>query len=453
MGSASVLAESLSAVLEESGQFEVVGRPISISDRPISLVELARRDAVVLTILVVGDGDERGASDVIAAHRNETPNIPLVLVTHERVDPSRLVGWLQSGAADFLAPPFYPSSVLPRLWRLTMTESGADRAVREVKERLGLRGIIGRDPAFLTEMKRIPLMAACDAGVLIHGETGTGKEMVARSIHQLSRRSGHPFVAISCAGIPDTLADSILWGHVKGAFTGAGVRQQGLVAAAQGGTLLLDDVDCLPPAVQTKLLRFLQEREYRMLGSPKLEKADVRVIASSNRDLMKEVHAGRFRLDLYHRLNVLPVMLPPLRERPGDIPLLAQHFVAEHAHDLGVQTPCVPEEVLDRLLLHEWPGNVRELKHVMERAMVLRDGPELRASALMLPPPNVVTVEMTFQEAKARLIERFEKRYLERQMSIHSGNISRAARAAGKHRRAFFELLRKHEIDPHVYRA
>ena len=289
--------------------------------------------------------------------------------------------------------------------------------------------------------------------MLIQGETGTGKELVARSIHHLSSRCNHPFVAVSCAGIPEDLAENELWGHTKGAFTGASSRQLGLVAEADMGTLLLDDIDRLTPAIQAKLLRFLQEQEYRMLGSPRLHHADVRVIASSNLDLSEETKNGSFRLDLYHRLNVVPIDLPPLRERIDDIPLLARHFLARHAEEMDVPAPKIPFRVMDILLLYDWPGNVRELEHVVHRALILSKGPMLDASNLMIPLPGADRGDLSFQQAKAAVIRRFERTYLERQLSTHRGNVSHAASASGKHRRAFFELIRKHDIDVERFRA
>ncbi len=312
--------------------------------------------------------------------------------------------------------------------------------------------LVGHSPAFREMLEKLPLLARCDASVLISGETGTGKEVCSRAIHDLGPRAMAPFVPVNCGAIPSELVENELFGHEREAFTGAANARPGLIREAEGGTLFLDEIDGLPLASQVKLLRFLQEMEYRPLGSTRARTADVRVIAATNADAEEAVASGRLREDLFYRLSVLPLELPPLRDRPEDNPLLARHFLERQARKLGVGKPKLSGPALEKLLHHPWPGNVRELEHTIERALLLgRNRATLELEDIQLrrdhnPAPR------TFREAKARIVARFERAYVEKMLLAHHGNISRAARASGKNRRAFFELVRKHEIDADRYR-
>jgi DNA-binding NtrC family response regulator len=366
--------------------------------------------------------------------------------------PDDLFELLMSGAADFVMPPLSPANVLPRLWRLLGPPSAPLQ--RTLKARLGLQQLIGRSPAFSGEVKKIPLVARCDATVLISGETGTGKELFSRAIHYLSGRSRHAFIPVNCGAIPADLAEAELFGHERGAFTGAVSSRAGLIADAEGGTLFLDEIDCLPAGVQVKLLRFLQEKEYRSLGSGRLRKADVRVIAATNGDLEEALKTRQLRRDLYYRLNVLSLTLPPLRDRREDIPLLANHFLSKYLARLDKRHKALSPEALGALMIYDWPGNVRELENMIERAVVLSEKPLLTASDMSLPTPAPRRFAGTepFRQAKAKMVDQFERGYLENLLAAHHGNITSAARAARKDRRAFFELLRKHAIDAGRFR-
>ena len=230
---------------------------------------------------------------------------------------------------------------------------------QQLKERIGLRNLIGNSSAFLQETKKIPLVAACDASVLISGETGTGKELCARAVHYLSPRADKPFVPVNCGAIPVELVENELFGHERGAYTGAHMAHAGLLKQAEGGTLFLDEIDWLPHLAQVKLLRFLQEKEYRPLGSTAVCTADVRIIAASNTDFRLSVATGKMRADLFYRLNVITLNLPALRERPEDIPLLVRHFLQKYAREFDKQMIEMPVEVMQALTLHHWTGNVR----------------------------------------------------------------------------------------------
>lgn len=319
-----------------------------------------------------------------------------------------------------------------------------------------LRGLVYAGATFDRVAQRIRKIAACDSTVLIQGETGTGKEVCAQAIHYLSARVGKPCVAINCGAIPTELIESELFGHVKGAFTAAGQPRAGLIREAEGGSLFLDDIDCLPLAAQAKLLRFLQEREYRCLGANTVLHADVRVIAASNRPLADLVQQGQFRADLFYRLNVLTLALPPLRERREDIEPLASHFLRQCALEQGRPAhagPGLSHGALLRLLSHAWPGNVRELRHVLERALLLSDGADIQAEDIELDSADASQQALeSFQAMKARVVHDFERHYIATLLAHNQGNVTAAARAAGKHRRAFFELMRKHRITAEAFR-
>ena len=382
--------------------------------------------------------------------RLQVPEAPIVALLEDG-EPERILRLLELGIQDFLCPPLRACDVLPRLWRLQERVHAEAVEVARLKEKLGLRHLVGESPSFLTVVESIPLVARCDSSVLISGETGTGKEVIARAIHYLSPRSRKPFLAVNCGAIPIELVENELFGHERSAFTGALSRQDGVVQEAEGGTLLLDEVDSLPLLAQVKLLRFLQEKEYRPLGSSRTRKADVRVLAAANGDLESAVREGRMRQDLYYRLNVLPLRLPPLRERREDIPRLALHFLDRFRG--GRAAPGFSPQALQALLGHDWPGNVRELEHVIERAAVLAQEEGLiRERHILLPRPAGCDAAESFQQAKARVVARFEADYIRDLLLAHQGNISHAARAADKNRRAFWELIRKHRIDVRSFR-
>jgi two-component system, NtrC family, response regulator GlrR len=354
---------------------------------------------------------------------------------------------VRPGIADFLIPPLRVSDVLIRLKRLLNQARQEQRAQQAFIEKLGLQQLIGESPAFTAETSKIPVLAKSDITVLITGETGTGKEMVARAIHYLSPRAGKPFVAVNCGAIPVELIENELFGHDRGAYTGASGSRNGLIQESEQGTLFFDEVNCLPLMAQVKLLRFLQSKEYRPLGSTKSVTGDVRIIAATNANLEAEVEAGTLRRDLYYRLNVVPIVLPPLRARTGDIIVLARHFLAQYARKLNSPAIDFSPEAERKLLLYNWPGNVRELEHVIERVVVLCTERIIQDHHITLSVDNEKPVGLSFQEMKAQVISRFESDYIHNLLTAYRGNITRAAQAAQKERRTFWELVRKHKID------
>lgn len=384
--------------------------------------------------------------------RKECMEIPILLIVDE-YQPDEMFDLLKLGADDFIALPLRAMDIFPRIWRLLRYKHHEDTLTYKLKERLGLKQLVGESHAFVTEVKKIPIIAKGSASILILGETGTGKEVCARAIHYLSPREGHPFIPVNCGAIPVELVENELFGHASGAFTSANSSQRGLIQEAEGGTLFLDEIDCLPLLAQTKFLRFLQEKEYRPLGSNKICKVDVRIIAATNISLEEAVKTGKFRNDLYYRLNIISFKLPPLRERREDIPLLAQHFLHKYATEYDKQASAFSSDAIQQLMFFDWPGNVRELEHVIERAVVLSDQKIIQKADIVLPGIESSVHQESFQEAKDRVVAQFESAYIQSLLLAHQGNITKAAQAAKKNRRAFWQLIQKHHINPQIYKS
>jgi two-component system response regulator GlrR len=358
---------------------------------------------------------------------------------------------------DFLPCPFHESELLLRVKRLL--QSKAMTAVSSEKSRknevLHFGALVGQSESFLRATKNIPPLAQLDATVLICGETGTGKELFARAIHYHSPRRNKPFIPVNCAALPDHLFENELFGHVRGAFTDATSSEKGLIAEAEGGTLVLDEVDTLSPAAQAKLLRFLQNGEYRPLGSSRSVSAKVRIIAATNTDLFERVKAKQFREDLYFRLNALSVIIPPLRERTDDIIHLSNHFLSQYAKESNTERRGISSETLRKLMMYEWPGNVRELEGVILRALVLTASATLQPEDMNLSQqsPTPTQENARLRQAKTNMVEKFEISYLTKLLASHHGNITHAAKAAGKQRSTLQRLLRKYSLNPQSFRV
>jgi DNA-binding NtrC family response regulator len=412
---------------------------------------LARRNPAVI-FLVSAWNSLKHAKSLIPPLRRDLPKPPLVVVSDAET-PDEMFEMIKLGAADFIIPPLTPTGILPRLWRLLDQTRWGEAIVQNLKETFNRpTGLIGDSPAFLEAIHKVALVARCDASVMISGETGTGKDLFAQGIHQLSPRSSGPFIPVNCGAIPMELAENELFGHERGAYTGASDSRSGLIEEADGGTLFLDEIDCLPLLSQVKLLRFLQEKEYRPLGSAKCRQANVRVVTATNVDVEKAVRNGKLRQDLYYRLNMIPIILPPLRERRDDITLLATHFMDKYATEFKKSANCFSPDALHKLLLYDWPGNVRELEHVVGRAVALSEQHIIREVDIDLPSTETNAKQVSFQQAKAKIVAQFERTYLQGLLLAHQGNITKAAHAAQKDRGAFWHLLRKHRIDVEQFR-
>ena len=338
------------------------------------------------------------------------------------------------------------SSMTPDSARPAAPADGAVHAADESTAAECARlNLIGESPAFRHCIRLIYQMAAWDATVLIQGETGTGKELAARAIHYLGRRRSAPFIPVNCGALPETLVESELFGHVRGAFTDARETRSGVIAQAEGGTLFLDEVEAMGPRAQVALLRFLQDSEYRPVGGTVVRGANVRVVASSNVPLAELVSRKAFRSDLLFRLDVLPLALPPLREREADVVILALAFLRRFSRQYRQQPKTLDTASLAWLQRHTWPGNVRELENLMHRQFLLFDGDEI---ALTPRDPDESSGEHpTFHSAKQRAIAEFERRYLVALLLRAHGNISLAARLSGKERSRLGKLVKKHHLD------
>jgi two-component system response regulator GlrR len=380
--------------------------------------------------------------------RSYHPAVPVLLVS-----PASCQECLPDDIDDFVILPFQPGELRMRLTRLTALNAVGhggleeNRSIVEIRAKYRMDAVIGESAALQEAIRKVPRLGGSEANVLVTGETGTGKELFARAIHYASARRAHPFVPVNCGALPDSLFENELFGHEKGAYTDASSAGIGLLAVAEGGSLFLDEVDSLSITSQAKLLRVLQEREYRPLGSQRPLRANVRVIAAANAPLGERVAARDFRADLYYRLNVLAIRLPSLVERRDDIPILAKHFLSRFARECHRPVPKLTPDAFRLLMDYTWPGNIRELESAVYRAVVLSDGPVLDASGFDLP--GVIVPSAGWRDSSLPIKEavyEFEREYLAGLLSLQDGNVTRAAKAAGKDRRSFQRMLRRHGI-------
>jgi len=398
----------------------------------------------------------------------EHPDVPVIMITaHGSVDSA--VEAVKLGAFDYLEKPFEQTQIQQVVAKALKQHELDKRAPRSAQPAAfgGRYGLIGRSPVLEQVFGVIEKVADTPSTVLISGESGTGKELIARALHNNSSRKSGPFIKINCAAIPKTLMESELFGYEKGAFTGAVGSKPGRFELADAGTLFLDEIGEIPVEMQVKLLRVLQESEFERVGGIKTIKVDVRLVTATNRDLQKEVAAGGFREDLFYRLNVVPVHLPPLRERRGDIPLLVEHFIARFNERLKKQITGIDEEAVARLTAHPWPGNIRELENVLERTILFCEGPRIHAADLPpelqlatapaaapptgpsvplavppassvpnvtppfgspMPPPSTETRASSLKELVRQETERVERELIVRALEETGGNVTQAAR-------------------------
>jgi DNA-binding NtrC family response regulator len=398
--------------------------------------------------------------DLLLAVKRQRPELEVVMVTaYATVETA--VATLKSGAYDYLTKPVEDLNEVIRLVQRAAERKRLVSRNRELERQLEARevfsGMVGDSPAMHEVFRLIDAVARSGSTVLIEGESGTGKELAARAIHDRSPRRMAPFVAVNCGALPEPVLESELFGHVKGAFTGAFANKRGLFEAASGGTLFLDEIGEMPQAMQVKLLRALQEGEVKPVGATGAVQVDVRTIAATNVDLKAAVKKGSFREDLYYRVNVIGVRLPPLRERIEDLPLLAFHLLRKHADHAGKKVERISPETLQALSLWPWKGNIRELENVIERAVVLTAGrsieladlpAELRSRDVGKPSSTPEPLgKLPYARARVVAMRNFERRYLEELLAANRGNVSSAARAAGMDRSNFRRILKKHKLE------
>ena len=351
---------------------------------------------------------------------------------------------------DFVVAPFRLGELQHRVTRLIgAADDGVKAAAHEQLTReLALAGLVGSDPAFMRSIEQIPILARCPSPILITGETGTGKELFARAIHHLSARRHSPFIPVDCAALPEHLFESEMFGHTRGAFTDAHRDQKGMVALAASGTLFLDEVDSLSISAQSKLLRLLQERTYRPVGSERFVQTDVKIMAACNQDLERLVQERKFRSDLFFRLNVLRLQLAPLRERRSDVAVLARYFLRTLAVEHGTPRKTLAPALLQKLMEYDWLGNVRELYNVLQRAVVFSPGAQIQLGDLCDVPAASAPkpASGSFREARARAVAAFERGYIEEMLRRAAGNVTHAALLARKDRRVFGRLMKRHNV-------
>jgi two-component system response regulator AtoC/two-component system nitrogen regulation response regulator NtrX len=411
---------------------------------------------LVITDLALGHGPN--GLDVLHAVKAQRPETPVIMIT-ARGSEKIAVDAMKGGAEDYVPKPFDNDEVrvvVRRALDRTRLEREHRYLLARLEREFGMGPIVGSGPAMQRVFETIAKVADTDLTVLVRGESGTGKELVAQALHQRGERKTRPLIAVNCAAINRELVESELFGHERGAFTGANTRRVGRFEAAHQGTIFLDEIGDMPLETQAKVLRVLEERKLERVGGGQTIEVDVRVVAATHRDLEAEVRRGTFRQDLYYRLKVIEIVLPPLRERVPDIPSLVERFLTKLSERLNREKKGIEAEALAALARHDWPGNVRELRNVIEQAAVLASGPTIRSSDL---PPLGAAAEPgravlgasvaqpasleSFAEAKKRSIEEFERNYIQAALKESGGNISKAAQAMGMARQSLQQKIRE----------
>ena len=404
----------------------------------------ARRPDVIITDLRMDGMDGLALFD--AVHRKH-PTLPVIILTAHGSIPEAVEA-TRNGVFSFLTKPFQSQKLLEQV-NAAMQISGTGNGAAADAGNAWAEGIVTRSAGMKDVLSKARMVAESDASVFISGDSGTGKELLARAVHRASRRSEHPFIAVNCSAIPEPLLESELFGHRRGSFTGATQDHTGLFQEASGGTLFLDEIGDMPLALQVKLLRVLQEQQVRPVGATRTISVDVRIISATHRDLEQAMTEGEFREDLYYRLNVVSLELPALAERREDIPLLANHFLSQLREKYGKHVRGFAPEAMERLVSAPWPGNVRQLYNVVEQTLTLATTPVINDTLVQNALRDEPGTIMPFADAR----KRFEKDYLAKLLQTTGGNVSQAARLAKRNRTEFYKLLHRHHIDPSLFKA
>ena len=434
-----IVRDSLASWLEEDG-YHVDTAP----DGPTALAKLAERAYAVLLVDLKMPGMD--GLQVLAQARSLHPDAPVIIMTaYATVDTA--VQAMKQGAYDYLVKPFEPEELSLMVGKLSNAQALRRENVllrKALKRQFDFKDLVSKSPKMEAVFELARTAAKSNSTVLILGESGTGKELLARAIHAESLRRDGTFVGVSCAALTESLLESELFGHEKGAFTGAATSSRGKFEIAAGGTLFLDEIGDISPRLQLDLLRVLDAREFRRVGGSQLIKTDVRIIAATNRDLKKLVESGTFREDLYYRLNVIPVTMPPLRGRKEDIPLLVEHFLAQFRTEMRRPLEAVSAEALEMLMAHDWPGNVRELRNVLERGAVLARGPIITPMDLELAAPALPGGTPSAETSDS--LREVERKHIVATLKQHNWNITRSAKALGIDRVTLYNKIKRYQI-------
>lgn len=441
----------LQMMLEENGYQAALAED---GEKALDKIKGANFDLVITDMKMPG----KDGLELLRDIRKINEELPVIVMTAYGTVPTAVKA-MKAGAYDYILKPFDLEEMKAVVEKALTMEKLLRRSrylQEELEAKYQFEDIIGKSPKMQEVFKLISQVAPTKSTVLISGESGTGKELIARAIHFHSPREKEPLIVVSCAALPETLLESELFGHVKGAFTGAHRDRRGRFELADGGTIFLDEVGAMSLNLQAKLLRVLQEKEFERVGGTGSIPVDVRIIAATNQDLKKAIEEGTFREDLYYRLNVVPIHLPPLRERKDDIPLLAYHFLRRYSQELRKNIKEVTPEALELMVNYDWPGNIRELENAIERAIVLGTGERLPADALPLPLANESAIKkiddnLSYQEAKKEILQSFEKRFFSKVLSKARGNVSQAARLAQLDRKNLYQKMKELNLNPKDY--
>ena len=423
----------------ESANYEVV---TALSEE--DAIKAVKSQVVDLSIVDLQLAHQDGISLMEEFHLI-LPDIPVIILTAYGSIESAVEA-MKKGAYSYLTKPFEPQDLLLQIER-ALENRRLNVEIKRLKglleERYDFTNIVARSEKMRRVLEIVSQIAKTESTVYIHGESGTGKELIAKAIHLASERKNKPFVAINCAALPEALLESELFGHEKGAFTGAVRSTKGLFTQAHQGTIFLDEIGDMPLSIQAKLLRALQERQFYPIGSEKPIEVDVRVIVATQKDLEGQVKQGLFREDLFYRIHVIPVHLPPLRERKEDIPLLVEHFLKKFSEQIKKEMKGLTPQAIQKLMLHEWPGNVRELENAVEYAVVMTQQDTITED-LILQTNGTLSQEPLKPLKEAR--DAYEKGYLIHLLEICEGNVTKASKLAGKYRADFYDLMKKHNL-------
>jgi two-component system response regulator GlrR len=430
-------------------RLESAGYDVVTALREEDALDVVKEQTFDLSIIDLQLAKQDGISLMEDVHQI-SPDIPVIILTAYGSIESAVEA-MQKRAFSYLTKPFDPRELLLQIERALESR----RLISEIKmlkgllkEKYDFANIVAKSRKMQKVLGQVSLIAKTDSTVYIHGESGTGKELIARAIHLSSERKDKPFMAINCAALPETLLESELFGYEKGAFTGALRSTNGLFTQADEGTIFLDEIGNMPLSIQAKMLRVLQERQFYPVGSKKLIEVSVRVIVATNKDLEEEVKDGRFREDLFYRIHVIPINLPPLREKKEDITPLVKYFIKKFSPKMGKKVKGLTPMAMQKLMLHDWPGNVRELENTVEYAMAMTQKDVITDDLILHTSGLFPETLKPLKESKAN----FEKRYLINLLELTEGNVSKASELAGKYRADFYILLKKHNLKPEKFK-